>query len=59
MTSPLPLNPAPTSGAVAVSECQDTATGSDLGWLTIPAILVVVVVIAVIVHFARAGGRGR
>jgi len=54
----LPSFSAPTSCAVAVATCDDTGTGPDLGWLTVPAVVLVVVVISVLVYFGRSGGRG-
>jgi len=54
----LPPAAVPASCAVAVTDCQDTGAGPDLGWLALPAVVLVVVVISVIVSFARRDGRG-
>jgi hypothetical protein len=41
-----------------ISDCQDTAPAPDLSWLVIPAVILVVVVIAVVVYFTIKGSRG-
>lgn len=49
----------PTSCAVAVARCDDTATSPDLAWLVVPLVIISVLVILAIVYFGIRGGRGR
>ncbi|NNC10883.1 hypothetical protein HII28_03180 [Planctomonas sp. JC2975] len=41
------------------SPCQDTSAQPDLGWLIIPGLLIVLVVVGLIVYFGIKGNRGR